>query len=111
MAGTHFRAGVAAGGKEDSPTVFTFWKKGTISVTVSALAAAAEEDISLTITGVAVGDYVDVIPPNSAAETGLAKALCWVSAANTVKVRISNLNAAAALAGSTANWTYVLIRS
>ena len=81
-------------------------KSAAISVTVSALADAAEEDISLTITGVAAGDLVLLAPINAAMETGLAVIGAWVSAANTVKLRVSNVKGSG-LTGSTANWNYV----
>lgn len=80
---------------------------GSVSVNPGTLAAGAELDISVTITGAAAGDIVQVMPPNAAAETGLSVALVWVSAADTVKIRVSNLNAVAALVGGAQNWTYL----
>lgn len=100
----------AAGFKTTGSTAITKVEKGTVSVVVSALAAAAEEDVSVTITGAAAGDYVSVSPNNSAMETGLSIAAVWVSAANTVKIRLSNLNGSG-LTGSTSDWTYYLIKS
>lgn len=94
-----------------SGTVITKILKGSISVVISALAAAAEEDISLTITGATAGDMIFLSPLNASMETGVAIIAVWVSAADTVKVRISNVNAAAALTGSTQNWQYCIIRS
>ena len=108
MAGTHLVSGVAVG---SSGTLLTKVLKGTVSVTVSALAAAAEADISVTITGAAAGDIVMVTPLDAAAETGLGVVLAWVSAADTVKIRVSNLNAAAALVGSTTNFSYLIVKS
>ena len=81
-------------------------KAGTISVVLAATAAAAEEDVSLTITGVAAGDLVLLSPLNASMETGVATVACWVSAANTVKLRISNVHTSS-LTGSTNDWTYV----
>lgn len=81
-------------------------KSAAISVTISALSAGAEEDITLTISGVAPGDLVQLAPINSAMETGVAVAAVWVSAADTVKLRVSNLNGSS-LTGSTASWNYV----
>ena len=94
-----------------SGTTLTFIKKGTVSVTVSALAAAAEEQYSLSIADAAVGDIIIMNPPAAAAETGLAQILCYVASAGSVGLRVSNVNAAAALTGSTSNWSYCLIRS
>lgn len=94
-----------------SGTLLTKILKGTVSVTLAATAAAAEEDVTLTITGAAAGDIVILTPLNAAMETGVAVIGAWVSAADTVKVRISNVNAAASLVGSTALWSYLIIKS
>ncbi|NIO44970.1 MAG: hypothetical protein GTN36_05465 [Candidatus Aenigmarchaeota archaeon] len=63
---------------------------GSASVTVSALAAAAEEDLSITDTNAEVDHVVSVSFANAAMETGLSVSAAWVSAAGTIKVRISN---------------------
>jgi hypothetical protein len=91
-------------------TAITKILKGTIAVTLAATAAAAEEDVSLTITGAAAGDMVFITPLNAAMETGVAIVACWVSAADTVKVRVSNLHTSS-LTGSTANWQYMIVKS
>lgn len=97
-------------GASESGTPLTFIKKGTIAVTLAATAAAAEEDVSLTIADATVGDMVMVTPLNASMETGVAIIGAWVSANGTVKVRISNVNGSG-LTGSTQNWQYLLIRS
>ena len=110
MARTHFSGPVApARGIEvgSSGSTIKAIKSGTVSVNPGTLAAGAETDISVTITGVAAGDVVSVMPTDAAAEAGLSVALVWVSAANTVKIRLSNLNAVAALVGGAASWTYL----
>lgn len=109
MAGTSFSSGLGVGPK-GTGTILTRVVKGTVSVTVAATAAAGEEDVSLTISGAAAGDSVFLTPANAAMETGVSIAAVWVSAANTVKVRISNLSGSG-LTGSTSDWTYVLIKS
>jgi hypothetical protein len=81
------------------------------SVTVTALAAGAEEEYTLTCTGVLEGDSIVVNPANAAAEIGLAVVLAWVSAADTVKVRATNTEAAGNLTGSTSNWNILAVRS
>lgn len=91
-------------------TQITKIEKGTVSVVVSALAAAAEEDIDVTISGAAAGDIVLACPTEAAAETGLAILGAWVSAADTVTIRIGNTSGSG-LTGSTANWSYLLIKS
>lgn len=102
---------VAAGLKVGSTgSALSVIKKGTVSVTISALAADAEEDITLTITGAAAGDLVALAPNNSSMETGVSISAVWISAADTVKLRISN-QSGSGLTGSTATWDYVLIKS
>jgi hypothetical protein len=91
-------------------TVLTKILKGTVSVVLAATAAAAEEDVSLTITGAAAGDIVIMTPLDASVETGVAVVAAWVSAADTVKVRISNLHTNT-LTGSTAAWSYCIIKS
>lgn len=108
MGTSHVTSGLALG---SSGTVLTKWLKGTVAVTISALAAAAEEDITVTVTGAAAGDMVLVTPLAAAMETGVAVIGTWVSAADTVKIRVSNVNAAAGLTGSTTNFSYLVIKS
>jgi hypothetical protein len=93
-----------------SGTLLTKILKGTVSVTLAATAAAGEEDVSLTITGAAAGDIVIMTPLDAAMETGVALVAAWVSAADTVKIRISNVHGSS-LTGSTANWSYCIIKS
>lgn len=81
------------------------------SVTVSALAAAAEEDYTITEAAAAVGDVVMASWDNAGAETGASIVAAWVSQAGQIKVRNSNLNAAAALTGGTRTIRYCLIRA
>lgn len=93
-----------------SGTTLTKILKGTVSVTLAATAAAAEEDVSLTISGAAAGDIVIMTPLNASMETGVGIVAAWVSAANTVKVRITNLHTST-LTGSTQSWSYCIIQS
>lgn len=82
--------------------------KASGSVTVPAIAAGAESDQTITVTGAQDGDAVSVSPPNAAAEAGLSWS-AWVSAANTVSIRLQN-NSASPLSGSTANWSALVTR-
>lgn len=91
-------------------TAITRIQKSTVSVVVGTLAAAAEADVDVTVTGAAVGDSVVVTPLDATAETGLMWQ-AWVASANTVTIRMTNLNDSAALNGSTSNWQVLLIRS
>lgn len=83
---------------------------GDASLAVGTDAAAAETDYSITEANAAVGDVVIASFDNAGMETGMSIVGCWVSAAGTIKVRTSNLNAAAALTGGTRTLRYVLIR-
>lgn len=78
---------------------------GTVSVTVAALLAAAEADVDVTISGLAAGDAVVLMPPEAAMETGLMFN-CWVGAANTLSIRMTNASGST-LTGSTTDWTYL----
>lgn len=92
-----------------SGTAITKILKGTVSVTVAALTAASEADVTVTGTSSVAGDAVIITPPNAAAETGLGVALCWVPASGSITIRMSNFSGST-LTGSTSNWTYTLIR-
>lgn len=84
-------------------------KTGAATLTVSALAAATQEDLSLTITGAAAGDIVILMPPNAALEPALGVVGAWVSGANTAKVRIANLDPVSPLVGGANDWNYLWI--
>lgn len=90
-------------------TALTKILTGVGELTVGALAAGAQGDDTLTISGLADGDFVMVTPPNAAYEDGLMFS-CYVSAANTLTVAMSNTSASP-LTGSTANWRYLVIKA
>ena len=106
MGASHITGSVSIGGG----TQITKILKGTVAVTVAADLAAAEEDISVTIAGAAAGDTVIMTPLDAAMETGVGVLAAWVSAANTVKIRVTNASGST-LTGSTANWQYCIIKS
>ena len=85
----------------------------TAPVTISALAAAAEEELTITETNVGrrarLGDGIVINPPTGA-ETGLSVAAAWVHAPGVIKFRISNLNAATALTAGAVNFTVTVLR-
>lgn len=83
--------------------------RATGTMTCTALAAAAEEDITITDAKVRVGDVV-VVNTSAAAETGLAILGAWVAAAGTITVRISNVNAAVALTAGAISVRYCVLR-
>lgn len=101
------KAGFKAG---TNGTTLSQITKGAIAVTVSTLAAAGEEDLDITITGAAVGDVIIVNPLEAAAEAGVSVSAVWISAADTLTIRVSN-QSGSELTGSTANWNYTLIKS
>lgn len=105
---THFKSGLAIGQK-GTATELTLNLKSVVSVTVAALAAGAEADVDVTIAGAQVGDIVNIAPRDAAAEAGLMWN-AWVSAANTVTIRMTNASAGS-LTGSTSNWDYLVISS
>ncbi len=85
---------------------------GTGTITTTALAAGAEEDLTITDSNAAVGDVCSVSPADSdAAETGMSIALAWCETAGTIKVRVSNLNAAAALTAEAKNVSYSIMKT
>lgn len=81
----------------------------TGSMTISALAAAAEEDVTISDPKVHVGDVV-VVNTTSAPETGLGIVHAYVSAEGTITVRITNLNAVTALTAGAVSVRYCVLR-
>lgn len=106
---TNFRKGIAIGDKSQT-TALTLVLAGTVSVTVGTVAAEAAADVDVTVTGAQLGDLVQIAPRDAAMEASLIYN-AWVSAANTVTIRMTNINAAAgaALSGSTSNWDYIVM--
>lgn len=77
-------------------------------VTVSALAAAAEEELTISDSDAEVGDVIVCSPSEALDEAGLCIASARVSAAGTIKVRISN-QSGSGLTGSTEDLYYAII--
>lgn len=82
--------------------------KGTVTIDPASIASAAIGETSVTITGAAAGDTVIMNAP-AAIEAGCVWC-AYVSAANTVKLRIANLSGGA-LDCASATWNYCLIRT
>ena len=112
MAATHFSGPVVStnGFQVASGTILTGVLKGTVSVTVAAILAAAEADVEVSIANVAVGDSVQVNAPNASMETGLGVLAVWVSEAGKIKIRMTNASGST-LTGSTSDWTYLVLKS
>ena len=75
-----------------------------LTVDPSSIAAAAEDTATFTIPGVALGDMVMVSPGVSLTATGEVSIDAWVSAANTVTIRLTNLHASSAADLGTSTW-------
>lgn len=111
MSATHFSGPLVstAGFKPGTSSVgITQVYTGTVAVNPSSLLTLTSEDVSVTITGAASGDIVIMNPP-ATLESTLSYGGAYVSAANTVKVRIVN-HSAGTVDGASLSWTYALIR-
>jgi hypothetical protein len=75
-------------------TSFRHNGNGTTLDFASAAANTCSTDLTVAITGAALGDVCSVGVPNGSVNTG-SSFTCWVSAANTVSVRHCNTSAAA----------------
>lgn len=94
-----------------SGTPLTFVKKGTVTVDLPNVVAAANAvDVSITVTGAAVGDMVLLQPPAAALTAGLQLLQAWVSATDTVKQRVYNPTGGD-INEASGTWNYCLIRS
>lgn len=84
--------------------------KGTVTVNLASVAAAAVTETTLTISGATAGDIVVLVPPAAGLTAGLCVCDARVSAADTVKVRVIN-GSAGVIDEASGTWDYVLIRS
>ena len=90
-----------------------FSEMWTASLTVdpASIAAAAEDSATFTIAGIALGDMVVGFSTGvDWTATGEASIEMWVSAANTLKVRISNLHASSAVDLASSTWKVIIGR-
>lgn len=111
MATTHFSGPVAstAGFTPGTSSVsLTQVMKGTIAVDPASALTLTSQEVTVTITGAATGDLVIMNPP-SALESSLTYGGAYVSAADTVKVRITN-HSAGTVDGASSTWTYAILR-
>lgn len=100
-------AGVIVG---SGGTTVTKILRGTISVNPASLNATTAADTSITITGAVAGDSVVLNPPTAGLTAGMFIVGAWVSAADTVTVRLYN-STGAPIDEAAADWSYTLIRS
>lgn len=81
--------------------------KGTATLDFPSIPATSQSELTITVTGATVGDAVALGPP-SGLEADLA-VVGYVSAANTVTVRLLN-NTALAIDPASASWTATVMR-
>lgn len=80
----------------------------TAAVDPASIAAGAVANTAVTVTGVTTSDRIVAIPPNDL-EAGLVLQSAWVSAADTVQVRLQNASAGA-VDGASKTWTFLVFR-
>jgi hypothetical protein len=82
-----------------------------VSLTVSALAAAGEEDLTITETQQSKAQKGDgvVVQALNAPETGLVVLHAWVDSPGVIKVRIGNVHTSALVGGAT-QFVYTVLR-
>jgi hypothetical protein len=98
--------GLTVGGGTQLTKIF----RGTVSINPASLATVTAADTSVTITGAVVGDSVILNPPTAGLTAGMLVCGAWVSATDTVKVRLYN-GSVGTIDEAAANWTYTIIRS
>jgi len=79
--------------------------KGTVSVDPPSIAAGAAVNVDVTISGLTT-DHVVLLQIPAALEAGLVYGGCVVTAANTLRIRLANVTAAA-IDGVARDWKYV----
>lgn len=110
MSATHFSGPVvsSAGVQLGDGSVVSYIKKAAVSVDLPSISAGAVSESTVTVSGAAAGDAVIANPPANLA-AGLAVVGAYVSAANTVKLRVLN-STGAPIDEAAANWVFVLVR-
>lgn len=101
-------ASVERGAKQFQGAFTDMWV-ARLTVNPASIAAAAEDSATFTIPGVALGDMI-VAWSAGVDLTADAAVNMYVSAANTVTVRISNLHASSALDLGSSTWKVVVGR-
>lgn len=83
----------------------------TLTVDPASIAAGAEDTADFTIPGITLGDMVIGLSTGvDWTATGEASIECWVGAANTLSVRISNLHASSAVDLASSTWKVLVGR-
>lgn len=99
---------VEQGNKQFQGAFVDMWAVN-LTADLASIAAGAEDTGVFTIPGIAVGDMVIGVAPGVNLTID-AEVLAFVSAANTLTIRISNLNGAAALDLATSTWKVLIGR-
>jgi hypothetical protein len=78
------------------------------TVTIPGLAAGAEGEATVTVTGIVVGDHAtfNLEPP-----ANIAVLACWVSAADTLRIRFRNTHASSAFVSAASNCLVLVSRA
>ncbi|TCA48548.1 hypothetical protein E0J16_25810 [Rhizobium pisi] len=88
----------------------TNYKRFSDTITIPNLAAGVEGDGTISVPGAAIGDNV-VFNLTAALPANIAILGCWVSAADTVKVRFRNTHASTAFTTADVSCVALVIRS
>jgi hypothetical protein len=99
---THFSSLNVGSGNDISKILI-----GTVSVNPASLANGAEADTSVTITGAVTGAVVVMNPPAAGLTAGIDCCGAWVSAANTVKIRLRNASGGT-VDEAAGTWSYII---
>ena len=91
-------------GSKQLQGAFTDQWIANLTVNPASIAAGAEDSATFTIPGVALGDMVMVAPGSDLAATGELIMSAYVSAANTVTIRLSNVHASSAADLASSTW-------
>lgn len=91
-------------GSQQMQGAFTDQWVANLTVNPASIAAAGEDSATFTIPGVALGDMVMVAPGVDLAATGELIVSAYVSAANTVTIRLSNVHASSAADLASSTW-------
>lgn len=101
-------ASVQQGGEQFRGVFSEVWE-ANLTVNPASIAAGAEDSATFTIPGVALGDMV--LGYSAGVDLTVdAAVMVYVSAANTIAIRISNLNASTALDLGSSTWKVVVAR-
>ena len=85
------------------------WLSATATLDYASIAAGAYEDKTITVTGAALGNAVSVGIPNGSMTADLV-IFGWVSAADTVTIRVANISTTTARDPASGTWRATIIQ-